>query len=99
MGHRDTTMKSYTCIFLITLGFLLGVLTKHVKANESTYWIYLYSHEFDEPRRVLEVTSDVDALGQCEFFRDLLDVGLRKTHPSAFFTCVTETDLVKGIGT
>ena len=94
-------MKDIFTLYLVAfLGFLLGAFVcKLSHAKEPTYWIYLYSHEYDKPQRVLEVTSDVDVLGQCVFFRDLLDVGLSKEHPSAFFTCVTESDLVKGVET
>lgn len=83
-------------LFLLLLAltfFLLGL--HHAKADDSV-WIYMYAHEYDEPQRVLEITSDVDKMGQCEFFRDLLDQSLGDVHESVFFTCVVPADLEPG---
>lgn len=73
----------------------LSLLVTSVHANSSV-WIYMYAHEDSTPVRVLEVTSDTDKSGQCEFFRDLLDKSLGDAHESAFFTCVVPADLGKG---
>ncbi len=88
-------MRLKTRAILLAAAVLIYGLANSSEA--SNVWIYMYAHEDSTPVRVLEVTSDTDAFGQCEFFRDLLDNSLGQAHESAFFTCVIPEDLEKGI--
>lgn len=81
-------------ILLISAIFIYGFANS---SEASDVWIYMYAHEGSTPVRVLEVASDTDAFGQCEFFRDLLDKSLGDAHETAFFTCVVPQDLEKGM--
>ncbi len=88
-------MHLKTRAILLAAAVLIYGLANSSEAGD--VWIYMYAHEDSTPVRVLEVTSDNDTFGQCEFFRDLLDNSLLQAHPSAFFTCVTNADLTKGM--
>lgn len=81
-------------ILLVSAIFIYGLADS---SEADDVWIYMYAHEASTPVRVLEVTSETDAFGQCEFFRDLLDKSLGDAHESVFFTCVVPADLEKGI--
>lgn len=88
-------MRLMTRVLLLASAILIYGLANSSEASD--VWIYMYAHEDSTPVRVLEVTSETDTFGQCEFFRDLLDKSLGDAHESAFFTCVVPADLEKGI--
>ncbi len=80
-------------IFVAVIFFTLGL--RHANADDSV-WIYLYAHEADQPRRILEVVGDTDKFELCEFYRDMLDRAM-EDHPTAFHTCVVPSDLANGV--
>lgn len=85
-------MMTMVRVMLLAGAALIYAMADPAEASEPWY-IYMYASEHDTPVRVLEIASDVDGLGQCEFFRDLLDKGLQDAHRTVFFTCVTDIDL------
>ena len=89
-------MRMMIRVLLITGALIMyGLNGDFAEANppQESWWIYMYTDPTADPVRVLEITSDVDGLGQCEFYRDLLDDSLMEAIEGAFFTCVTEIDL------
>ncbi len=83
-------------VIVLVFGTFLFLMHHYSIRADDSVWIYMYAHENDTPQRVLEITSDTDKMGQCEFFRDLLDQSLADVHDSVFFTCVVPADLEMG---